>query len=85
LSNAVNLTAARDPAAWPTTTAHYVPPNPEAASPDSSTSGNQLTEPAVGLLAVLLAKYGRPGDPIPTTYGAAKDLLEKDGRELFGP
>lgn len=84
LRAAVNRSTARDPATWPTTSAHYVPDNPEASAPGAGTSGNKLTAPAVGLLAMLLAKYGRPGDPIPTTYGQAKELLELRGRELFG-
>ncbi|MEO7720358.1 MAG: alkaline phosphatase family protein [Pseudolysinimonas sp.] len=84
LANAINATSAREPASWPTTTAHYVPANPESLAPDATTAEHPLTEPAVGLLSLLLAKYGQPGDPIPTTYGAALELLEKRGRQLFG-
>jgi len=84
LRNAVSLTAARDPSTWPTTAAHYVPANPESSSPTGTSAQHRLTEPAVGLLSMLLAKYGQPGDPIPTTYGDATELLEKRGRELFG-
>jgi phospholipase C len=84
LTKAVSLTAARDPSTWPTTSAHYVPPNPESSSPTGTSAQHQLTEPAVGLLSMLLAKYGQPGDPLPTTYGDAAELLEKHGRELFG-
>ena len=85
LANAITLGVARQPSTWPTTSAHYVPSNPEAASPDATSGQHRLTEPAVGLLSMLLAKYGQPGDPLPTTYGQASDLLEKRGRELFGP
>ena len=84
LANAISLAAARDPSTWPTTSAHYVPPNPESSSPTGTSAQHRLTEPAVGLLSMLLAKYGQPGDPLPTTYGDATELLEKRGRELFG-
>jgi phospholipase C len=84
LRNAINLTTARDPADWPVTSAHYVPDNPEAGGPTSSTGSAPLTDPAVGLLGMLLSRYGRPGDPVPTTYGQAYELLERRGRELFG-
>jgi phospholipase C len=84
LRNAISLPAARDPSTWPTTSAHYVPPNAENATPTATSSQHRLTEPAVGLLSMLLAKYGQPGDPLPTTYGEASDLLDKHGRELFG-
>jgi phospholipase C len=84
LRNAVSLTTARDPSTWPRTSAQYVPANPESSAPTGTSAQHQLTEPAVGLLSMLLAKYGQPGDPIPTTYGDASELLEKRGRELFG-
>jgi len=84
LRNAISLTAARDPSTWPTTSAHYVPPNPEASGPTGTSTHHPLTDPAVGLLSMLLAKYGQPGDPIPATYGDAVELLDKHGRELFG-
>jgi phospholipase C len=84
LRSAISLTAARDPSTWPTTSAHYVPANPESSAPAGTSALHQLTEPAVGLLSMLLTKFGRPGDPIPTTYGDAAELLEKHGRELFG-
>jgi phospholipase C len=61
-----------------------VPANPESSSPTGTSAKHQLTEPAVGLLSMLLAKYGQPGDPLPTTYGDAAELLDKHGRELFG-
>jgi phospholipase C len=62
-----------------------VPLNPEAPSAAVGAKPNAaLTPPAVGLLSVLLAKYGQPGDPIPKTYADATELLEKHGRELFG-
>jgi len=84
LRNAISLTAARDPSTWPSTSAHYVPPNPEASGLNGTNTQHPLTDPAVGLLSMLLAKYGQPGDPIPATYGDAVELLDKRGRELFG-
>jgi phospholipase C len=85
LNNAVSLTTARDPATSPRTIAQYVPANPESSAPTGTSAQHQLTEPAVALLSMLLAKYGQPGDPIPRNYGDATELLEKRGRELFGP
>jgi phospholipase C len=85
LANAISLTSARDPSTWPSTSAHYVPANPEASGPTGANAQHPLTDPAVGLLSMLLAKYGQPGDPIPVTYGDAVELLDKRGRELFGP
>jgi phospholipase C len=85
LSSAATLPAPRQPSTWPVTTSHYVPLNPEAPSAAVGAKPNAaLTPPAVGLLSVLLAKYGQPGDPIPKTYADATELLEKHGRELFG-
>ncbi|MBK4346991.1 alkaline phosphatase family protein [Lacisediminihabitans changchengi] len=85
LHNAATLPSARQPSSWPTTTAHYVPGNPETLGPaHGSNAVHPLSAPAVGLLGVLLAKYGQPGDPIPKTYADASELLEKHGRELFG-
>ncbi len=85
LLTAATLPAPRQPSTWPTTSARYIPPNPETLGPSgSSAASHALSAPAAGLLGVLLAKYGQPGDPIPKTYGEASELLEKHGRELFG-
>lgn len=85
LQNAASLPSPRQPSTWPTTAAHYVPPNPETLGLAQGTNANHpLSPPAAGLLGVLLAKYGQPGDAIPKTYGGAAELLEKHGRELFG-
>ncbi|MHC5796402.1 alkaline phosphatase family protein [Lacisediminihabitans sp. FW035] len=85
LAGAVTLTSARNPATWPVTTAHYVPPNPEADAPaPTADNDSALSPPAVALLSLLLAKYGQPGDPLPKTYSDAYELLEKRGRRLFG-
>ncbi|WP_394768951.1 alkaline phosphatase family protein [Lacisediminihabitans sp.] len=85
LATATTGTSPRQPSTWPVTTAHYVPPNPEATAPATGASGGPaLSPPAVALLSILLAKYGQPGDPLPKTYTDAHELLEKHGRQLFG-
>lgn len=85
LNGALSLATPRAPSSWPKTSAHYVPPNPEASPPSSGEDNDKaLSPPAVAMLAVLLSKYGQPGDPLPKTYADAYELLEKHGRELFG-
>jgi phospholipase C len=44
-----------------------------------------LTPPARGLLGLLIAKYGKPGEPEPETFADAYRLLHEHGEELFGP
>lgn len=87
LSNVVNLAQPRHPSDWPVTTPAYTPPNPESIEPrPGDPSGlKPLTPPARGLLGLLLAKYGRPGEPDPETFADAYRLLHEHGEELFGP
>ena len=40
--------------------------------------------PAQGLLGLLLARYGLPGDQQPQTFMDAYNLLHKHGKGLFG-
>ena len=86
LGNAVTLTTPRDPSTWPQPTAQYVPPNPEGGAhvPDGQ-DDRPLSPPGVGLVGMLVAKYGQPGDTVPTTYREAYDLLMKRGTGIFGP
>ncbi|PZQ89045.1 MAG: hypothetical protein DI534_09720 [Leifsonia xyli] len=84
--NAVNLTVARDPSTWPTTTPQYLPPNPQSESPHPGNAHRDkpLSPPAQGLLGLLLAKYGNPEHIDPQTYGDAYEVLTKYGEGLFG-
>jgi phospholipase C len=85
LATAVTLSTPRDPSTWPQTTPQYVPPNPEGGShvPDGQ-HDRPLSPPGVGLVGMLIAKYGQPGDTVPTTYKEAYDLLMKRGVGIFG-
>ncbi|MFB8188785.1 alkaline phosphatase family protein [Microbacterium sp. NPDC055988] len=87
LFNVVNLDQPRHPADWPTTKPSYTPPNPEEAvpQPDLKEHLKPLTPPARGLLGLLLARYGKPGEKEPETFADAYKLLHEHGEELFGP
>lgn len=87
LLNVVNLDQPRHPADWPVTTPAYTPPNPEqgAPHPGDARHDKPLTPPARGLLGLLLARYGKPGEPEPETFADAYRLLHEHGEELFGP
>lgn len=39
----------------------------------------------ITLLGLLIAKYGKPGEPEPQTFADAYRLLHEHGEELFGP
>ena len=85
IDNAITLQTPRDPALWPQTTPQYVPPNPEGG--DHVPAGQDdrpLSPPGVGLVGMLVARYGQPGDEVPTTYREAYDLLMKRGTGIFG-
>ncbi|MFK4760958.1 alkaline phosphatase family protein [Microbacterium sp. ZW T5_45] len=86
LLNVVNLEQPRHPSDWPVTTPAYTPPNPEATAPKPDDPGHDkpLTPPARGLLGLLIAKYGSPGEAEPRTFADAYRLLHEHGEELFG-
>lgn len=44
----------------------------------------KLSNPAKGLLGMLVAKFGSPGSPAPESYEAAFDALTELGQGLFG-
>lgn len=69
------------------TTPAYTPPNPEdtAPQPGEKDQLKPLTPPARGLLGLLLARYGKPGEQEPETFADAYKLLHEHGEELFGP
>ncbi|PPH54768.1 alkaline phosphatase family protein [Rathayibacter sp. AY1E2] len=71
---------------WPTTVPQYLPPNPESAPahPAHVNRDKPLSPPAVGLMGLLLARYGEPGEDLPTTYEGAYNALLKHGASLFG-
>jgi phospholipase C len=85
LANAITLTTPRDPALWPQTVAQYVPANPEGGShvPDGQ-DDRPLSPPGVGLVGMLIAKYGQAGDTVPSSYKEAYELLMKRGKGIFG-
>jgi phospholipase C len=85
LDVAMTLTSPRDPSTWPQTTPQYVPPNPEGKGhvPEDQ-HDRPLSPPGVGLVGMLVARYGKPGDTVPTTYREAYELLRKRGVGLFG-
>ncbi|WP_029268121.1 MULTISPECIES: alkaline phosphatase family protein [unclassified Microbacterium] len=87
LLNVVNLDKPRHPSDWPVTTPAYTPPNPEdtAPQPGEKDQLKPLTPPARGLLGLLLARYGKPGEQEPETFADAYKLLHEHGEELFGP
>lgn len=85
LKNAITLTTPRDPSTWPTTFPHYVPANSESADPvPAGDDDHPLSPPGVGLMGLLVAKYGAPGESEPRTYREAWSLVQKHGKGLFG-
>ncbi|MGX1792282.1 alkaline phosphatase family protein [Microbacterium sp. NPDC055312] len=87
LFTVVNLEQPRHPADWPVTSPAYTPPNPEstAPAPGEAAKLKPLTQPARGLLGLLIARYGRPDEPEPETFADAYRLLHEHGDGLFGP
>lgn len=82
----VNETTPRQIGDWPTTVPQYLPPNPEATPPHPANANKDkpLSPPAVGLMGLLLARYGEPGEDLPTTYQGAYEALLAHGSSLFG-
>ena len=82
--NAINLTKPRQPDSWPTPKPMWIPPNPEdVPTPTGDHRFRPLTPPAQGLLGIMLAKYA-PNEPVPQTYQAAYNALQRHGLGLFG-
>jgi phospholipase C len=85
IDNAVNLRTPRQPQDWPDTHPQYVPPNPESSDPvPAGDDDRPLAPPGAGLMGLLVAKYGAPGEPVPTTYRQAFDFIKERGMGLFG-
>jgi phospholipase C len=43
-----------------------------------------LSPPGAGLMAMMVAKYGEPGEPVPKTYREAFNFIQEKGMGLFG-
>ncbi|MEN0084289.1 MAG: alkaline phosphatase family protein [Leifsonia sp.] len=84
IDNAINRTAPRQPGTWPDTHPQYLPPNPEADAPAPQDEDRPLSPPGVGLVGLLMARYGEPGAPVPATYKQAYEAVNRLGRGLFG-
>lgn len=85
LDNAINLRHPRQPETWPDTYPQYVPPNPESDGPvPGGADDRPLSPPGVGLVGMLVARYGAPGEPEPRTYREAYEVVNRAGAGLFG-
>ncbi|MEO6825829.1 MAG: alkaline phosphatase family protein [Microbacteriaceae bacterium] len=85
LDNAINLRHPRQPETWPDTYPQYVPPNPESDDPvPGGADDRPLSPPGVGLVGMLVARYGAPGDRVPRTYREAFEVVNRRGAGLFG-
>lgn len=84
VDNAINRTTPRQPGTWPDTHPQYLPPNPEADAPAPEDEDRPLSPPGIGLAGLLMARYGEPGAPVPTTYKQAYEAVDRLGRGLFG-
>ncbi|GAA2015457.1 alkaline phosphatase family protein [Microbacterium ulmi] len=89
LFSVVNLDAPREPGTWPIVHPMWVPPNTDEDELADLENGphkdKPLSPPARGLLGLLIAKYGRPGEPDPRTYADAYRVLRAHGLGLFYP
>lgn len=86
LFDALNLATARPPAQWPTTTPAYVPTDTdgEFAPNAEPNKAKKLSNPAKGLLGLLIAEFGDPTAPVPDSYEDAFEALTEYGQGLFG-
>ncbi len=84
IENAVNRSTPRQPGTWPDTHPAYLPANPEADAPAPGDEDRPLSPPGIGLMGLLTARYGAPGETEPTTYKQAWDAVHRHGLGLFG-
>ena len=84
IDNAVTLSRPRQPGTWPDTHPQYIPINPEAAGPAPGDEDRPLSPPGIGLVGLLSARFGPPGEPVPRTYREAYELVNREGAGLFG-
>ncbi|MEO8931544.1 MAG: alkaline phosphatase family protein [Lacisediminihabitans sp.] len=81
----INRATPRPRAEWPDTHPQYVPPNAGVNGiTEAQERQHPLSSPAEGLLGLLVTQFGKPGAPVPTTYGEAVDVLSDSGKGLFG-
>ncbi|WP_368498465.1 alkaline phosphatase family protein [Herbiconiux sp. A18JL235] len=86
---AITLDKPRPVSDWPQTLPQYTPPNPEVSFDDTSDAERvkPISNPAKGLLGLLIAKYGVPGETEPSTYAEAYAALmqtQDENGQLFG-
>ncbi|MGV8865160.1 MAG: alkaline phosphatase family protein [Pseudomonas sp.] len=83
---AINLTAARPPSQWPITHPAYVPADSDGEldplAPENK--AKKLSNPAKGLVGMLMSKFGDPTAAVPDTYEGAYDAFNELGQGLFG-
>jgi phospholipase C len=84
--DALNLTAGRPAVEWPLTSPADVPVDTDGelgpkAEPNKA---KKLSNPAKGLLGLLIARFGDPAAPVPDSYEDAFDALIELGGGLFG-
>lgn len=84
IDNAVNRRTPRQPGTWPDTHPQYLPANPEQQAPAPGSEDRPLSPPGIGLVGLLLARYGLPEDQTPRTYKEAYDAVTRLGTGLFG-
>jgi phospholipase C len=85
LKAGISLDQPRDPATWPITFPLYIPKNPESEDPiHEGQHEHPLSPPGIGLMSMLIAKYGEPGEQVPRTYKDAWAAVRKHGMGLFG-
>lgn len=84
IGNAFNRTTPRSASTWPVTTPHARPTEPEFGPFTGKVALTPLTPPARSLLALLVSKYGEPGEKTPENYGEAHEVLHRLGKGLFG-
>ncbi|NQX35287.1 alkaline phosphatase family protein [Herbiconiux sp. VKM Ac-2851] len=87
--DAVNLKEPRPASAWPQTMPQYSPPNPEVSFDGTSEAQRikPISNPAKGLLGLLIAKFGVKGEAEPQTYAEAYATLmatQNAQGQLFG-
>ncbi|GAB3122355.1 alkaline phosphatase family protein [Glaciibacter psychrotolerans] len=84
--DAINLTTARPLVEWPITHAAYVPADidGELDPRAEQNKAKKLSNPAQGLLGMLITKFGDPAAPVPDSYEDAYAALTELGQGLFG-
>ncbi|MDJ0322651.1 alkaline phosphatase family protein [Cryobacterium sp. PH31-AA6] len=84
--DAINRTSARPLAEWTITQAAYVPADIDGEMDPKAeqNKAKKLSNPATGLLGLLITKFGNSADPVPDSYEDAFNALTELGQGLFG-